>query len=73
MLGDNIKKIASNKNMSIYQVTQKSKVSTGYMYDIVNNKCTNPSIDIIKKIARALEVPITQLLELEDTTQKEAI
>lgn len=68
MLGDNIKKIAESKNMTIYQVTKKSKVSVGYMYDIVNNKCKNPSIHIIKKISQALGVPISQLIE---ETQKE--
>jgi transcriptional regulator with XRE-family HTH domain len=61
-IGDNIRKIAEYKQMTIYQVMKKSKVSIGYMYDLVNNKQSNPSLDILKKIARALEVSIDELV-----------
>ncbi|APM37318.1 helix-turn-helix domain-containing protein [Clostridium kluyveri] len=63
MLGDNIKKIAESKNMTIYQVMKKSKVSAGQLYDIVNNKQTNPTVNTVRKIAKSLEVSISKLLE----------
>jgi transcriptional regulator with XRE-family HTH domain len=66
-IGDSIKKIAESKNMTIYQVVKKSKVSTGQLYDIVNNKQTNPTVDTIKKIAKALEVSTSKLIEPEET------
>lgn len=70
-IGDSIRKIAENKNMSIYQVMKKSKVSTGQIYDIVNNKVTNPTIDTVKKIAKALEVPTSKLIDPEETKPRE--
>lgn len=61
-IGDNMRRIAEEKNMSIYQVMKKSKVSMAYIYDLANNKQNNPSIDILKKIAGALEVSIEDLV-----------
>lgn len=61
-IGDNIKRIAKEKDMTIYQVMKKSKVSVAYMYDLANSKQNNPSIDILKKIARALNVSIEDLI-----------
>lgn len=72
-IGDSIKKIAERKNMSIYQVVKKSKVSTGQLYDIVNNKVTNPTVDTVKKIAKALEVSTSDLIEPESAKQKEVV
>jgi transcriptional regulator with XRE-family HTH domain len=37
------------------------------LYDIVNNKQTNPTVDTIKKIAKALEVSTSKLIEPEET------
>lgn len=61
-IGDNMRRIAEEKNMSIYQVMKKSKVSMAYVYDLANNKQKNPSIAILKKIANALEVSIEDLV-----------
>lgn len=61
-LGQNIKRIAKEKNMSIYSVMKKSEVSTGYLYDLVNEKQTNPGIETVKKIAKALEVSVGELI-----------
>lgn len=61
-IGDNIRRIAEEKNMTIYKVMKKSKVSMAYIYDLANNKQSNPSVDILKKIAKALEVSIEELL-----------
>lgn len=48
-IGDNIRRIAGEKNMTIYKVMKKSKVSMAYIYDLANNKQSNPSVDILKK------------------------
>ena len=61
-VGDNIRRIAKEKDMTIYQVMKKSEVSMAYIYDLANNKQNNPSIDILKKIALALEVSIEELV-----------
>ncbi|AWZ48428.1 XRE family transcriptional regulator [Clostridiaceae bacterium 14S0207] len=61
-IGDNMRRIAEEKNMTIYQVMKKSKVSMGYIYDLANNKQNNPSITILLKIAKALDVSIEELI-----------
>ena len=61
-VGDNIKRIAKLKKMTIYQVMKKSEVSAAYLYDLTNNRQGNPSIEILKKISAALEVPIEELI-----------
>jgi len=62
LIGDNIRRIAEKKGMTIYQVMKKSNISIAYMYDLANNKQKNPSLDILKKIARALDVSIEELV-----------
>lgn len=62
MIGNNIKKIADKQNMSIYKLIKESKVSTGYMYDLVNGKQDNPSVKILKQISTALNVTMDELI-----------
>jgi transcriptional regulator with XRE-family HTH domain len=61
-VGDNIRRIAEKKGITIYKVMKSSGVSMAYMYDLVNNKQTNPSIYILKKIANALNVGVDELI-----------
>lgn len=68
MIGTNIKKIAHQQNMSIYKLIKESKVSTGYMYDLVNGKQNNPSVKILRQISVALKVSMDELI----TDRKEA-
>jgi transcriptional regulator with XRE-family HTH domain len=62
-VGDNIRRLAEKKGITIYKVMKSSGVSMAYMYDLVNNKQTNPSVDILKKIAKALDVNIDELVK----------
>ena len=64
-IGDNVRRIAEEKNMTIYQVMKKSNISAAYIYDLANNKQKNPSIDILKKIATALETSLEELTKDE--------
>jgi transcriptional regulator with XRE-family HTH domain len=38
-------------------------VPPGYLADLENGKRTNPSLDVLKRLARALGVPVGELLE----------
>lgn len=67
-IGDNIRRIAKNKQMTIYQVMKKSKVSMGYIYDLTNNKQSNPSANILRKISRALDVSVDELLREKEVS-----
>lgn len=60
-VGDNIKRIAEQKGLTMYRIAKQGKVSNSYISEIVSNKRKNPSIDIMKKIASVLGVTIDEL------------
>lgn len=61
-IGDNIRKISKKKSITMYRIAKDGKVSNSYLSEIVSNKRTNPSILIIKKIAKVLEVSVEELV-----------
>lgn len=61
-IGDNIKRIAKQKGITIYKISKISGVSNSYLSEIVHNKKCNPSILVVKKIAKALEIPCEDIL-----------
>ncbi|MDR7073335.1 helix-turn-helix domain-containing protein [Fictibacillus barbaricus] len=60
-LGLQITKIRIEKCISLTKLADKAGISKGYLSSIENHK-TNPSAQTIQKIAKALEVPVEQLL-----------
>ena len=44
-------------------LAQRAKVARSYIALIEAGHKTNPSLDILKRLARALDVPVTELLE----------
>lgn len=62
-VGDNIRRIAQEKNISFYRICKDGKVSNSYMSDLINNKRKNPSIDILKRISNVLGVSIDELIK----------
>lgn len=62
-IGDNIRRIAKEKNISFYRICKNGNISNSYMSDLVNNKRKNPSIDILKRISNELGVSIEELIK----------
>jgi transcriptional regulator with XRE-family HTH domain len=54
--------IRKSKNMSIYKLSKESGVSQPYLKDIESEK-KSPTLRVLQKIAAALKVPITQLID----------
>jgi XRE family transcriptional regulator, master regulator for biofilm formation len=63
-LGNKIKQLRIKKGLSISKLSVISNVSKGYLSSIENHE-TNPSAHMIQKIAKALEVPVEQLLDIQ--------
>jgi len=61
-IGEKIKSIANEKDISIYRIAKDSGVSNSYLSELINNKRRNPSIEIIKKISKVLETPLEKLI-----------
>lgn len=62
MLGERIKELRTEQNMSISELAEKAGVAKSYLSSIERNKQTNPSIQFIEKISDALDVSVNDLL-----------
>lgn len=70
MLGDNIKKIRKDKNLSVNNLSKLSGVSLGYMSDLENNNAQNPTMDKLKAIATALNVEVEDFFKSEPLSEE---
>ena len=50
-------------DMGLRELARKAKVPPGYLAELEAGKKKNPSLDVLKRLARALGVPVTDLLE----------
>ncbi len=55
--------ILKSKNMTVQQLSKESGVSIGYISDLKNGKAKNPSLTTLRKLATALEVDVSELLQ----------
>lgn len=59
-----VKDIRREKNISLKKLSNKSRVSTNYINDIENN-IKSPSLHIMIRLAKALNVDITKLYKVK--------
>lgn len=55
-IGKNLREIRRAKGFTMKELSNKSKVSQSYISDLENGKNNKPSIDILIKLANALEI-----------------
>ena len=63
MLRLRVKEVAQQKKISINKLSQRSEVSYNIIWDIFNNPFRSISTDTLNRIAVALDVPVTELIE----------
>lgn len=56
-LGDKIRAARESKGYSLETLARLTSMSKGYIWELENRDAPNPSVEKIKKIAQALEVP----------------
>lgn len=61
-LSEVIKTLRTQRGLTQAQVARKAGVTKNYITMLERGERKNPSLDIMKKIARALGVPLTELL-----------
>lgn len=68
-----IKNIRLKKNLTIYRLSKITGINRGYLTQLENNKKFNPSLEIMYKIAKALDVKVDDLFysELDIDSLKE--
>lgn len=63
MLRLKVREIAEIKKISMNKLSQRSEVSYNIIRDIFNNPFRTVNTDTLNRIAKALEVPVTDLIE----------
>lgn len=61
-IGKKIKKYRKEKGLTQLDLATKSNMSRSYLADVENNRY-NPSVDTIKSIANALDVPMEEFFK----------
>ncbi|HSZ58353.1 MAG TPA: helix-turn-helix transcriptional regulator [Tepidisphaeraceae bacterium] len=62
-LAENIRRLRQQKQLSQPALADKAGVSKGYVYLLESKELTNPSLDILLKIANALDSTIAELID----------
>jgi len=73
MFGKNIQKLRKEKKLTLTQLAEKTEISKSYLSHIERNIQTNPSIDVLVKIASALDVDIQTLLSQDQPSPQSTI
>lgn len=63
MIGERVKELRQQKNMSLSELAEKAGVAKSYLSSIERNIQTNPSIQFLEKIARVLNVTTDYFLQ----------
>lgn len=62
-LGALVKSLREAAEMNQPELAKTAKVTTAYISQLESGKKKNPSLDVLKRLAKALGVPVTELLE----------
>lgn len=65
-MGQTLKRILHDKNMTIKQLSEVTGISINTLYSITKRDTVNVRTEIIEKIANALDVPVERLLTSQD-------
>lgn len=65
MLGKRVRKLRLEKGLSLSELSQASGVAKSYLSTLERNIQSNPSIQLLDKIAVALDISLEQLVQPE--------
>jgi XRE family transcriptional regulator, master regulator for biofilm formation len=71
MIGQRINKLRLEKKISISELAERSGVAKSYISKLEKGIKTNPSIQLLEKVADALEVTIDDILHDKAPAQEE--
>jgi len=62
-LGVILRKLREEKGLTQMELVKKAKVTQSYLAELERGHKRNPSLAILQRLARALGVPVTELLQ----------
>ncbi|MHB8884705.1 MAG: helix-turn-helix domain-containing protein [Methylovirgula sp.] len=66
-LGSKLRELRVRKRESLQQLADAVGASKAHVWELETEKSSNPSLDLIKKIAAHFMIPVSILLEEEET------
>lgn len=63
MIGKNIAALRKKKGLTLSELAERSNISKSYLSNIERNINKNPSIHVIEKIARVLDVDVKSIIK----------
>jgi transcriptional regulator with XRE-family HTH domain len=67
LFGDKLSRLRRQRRMSQTVLANKAGTTQSYITDLERSKAKNPTMDLIGRLARALDVPVTELTD-KDTS-----
>ncbi len=58
-----LKNLRQGQGLTMAELAKKAQVTDAYIAQLETGRRKNPSLEILKRLARALGVPVTELLE----------
>lgn len=62
MIGKKIKEFRKKNNLTMRELAEKSSISASYISDLENMRNKKPSLDVLSKIADALDISVSELI-----------
>ncbi len=62
-LGQVLKALREEKEWTLDDLAKRANVTNVYIWQLENGERKNPSLAVLKRLAKALRVPVTELLE----------
>jgi transcriptional regulator with XRE-family HTH domain len=72
-IGGKIRTLRAERQITLPDLADKAKLSKGLLSKIENSEDSNPSLDTLFKIAEALDVTLSELLETEKVQLKRIV
>ncbi|WP_442594251.1 helix-turn-helix domain-containing protein [Neobacillus sp. D3-1R] len=66
MIGTNIFKLRKKRGLSLSELSERAKISKSYLSNIERNLNKNPSIHILEKVAKGLNVEIKEIIKIDE-------
>ncbi|PFP29499.1 transcriptional regulator [Bacillus sp. AFS073361] len=70
MIGRNIYEIRMKKGLTLSELAERAGISKSYLSNIERNLNQNPSIQVIRKIARVLDVDLKLLINTDSIKEE---
>tara|TARA_B100000959_G_C14693282_1_gene505651 strand:+ start:245 stop:649 length:405 start_codon:yes stop_codon:yes gene_type:complete len=69
-IGRKVQALRRSRDITLPQLARNAEVSKGYLYQLEEGQTGNPSIDVLYKLAGALELTVADLLGEAKTNRK---